>query len=195
MGSDERMSPKFQRQSKEIWLEAGLRALKEEGPPGLTLERMTARTGKTRGSFYHHFQGHEAFVLALMRWWRQVYTEDIITQAEQAQGPRRAQRLQDLTLHLDHQVEVAVRRLAQSHDGAAALLREVDQQRLDYLTKLYREEFQASPEQAQAMAHLEYAAFVGAQVIWGQRSAEVFSSLHLDFSQLVGHLLRHPPQA
>jgi AcrR family transcriptional regulator len=188
------MSPKFQRQTKTIWLEAGLVALKEEGPAGLTLERLTDRTGKTRGSFYHHFQGHEAFVLELMRWWRKVYTEDIIAQVQAEQDAHRVQQLQDLTLHLDHDVEVAVRRLAQSHTSAALILEGVDQLRLSYLVGLYQASHRATPEQARALAHLEYAAFVGAQMIWGRRSAEVFDSLNLDFAQLMKHLLRQPPQ-
>lgn len=58
------------RYSREDWLALGRAALSKTGPAALTVEALTARGGKTRGSFYHHFPAHGDFVAALAADWR-----------------------------------------------------------------------------------------------------------------------------
>ncbi|QIE57069.1 TetR/AcrR family transcriptional regulator [Pikeienuella piscinae] len=58
------------RYSRRDWLALGRLALAEAGPAALTVEALTARAGKTRGSFYHHFPTHGDFVAALAAEWR-----------------------------------------------------------------------------------------------------------------------------
>ncbi|MFV0475883.1 MAG: helix-turn-helix domain-containing protein [Pikeienuella sp.] len=58
------------RMTKEAWLALGREALTEAGPDELTIDALTARAGKTRGSFYHHFRGHDDFLRALAAAWR-----------------------------------------------------------------------------------------------------------------------------
>ena len=53
-----------------IWFETGLRLLVAEGPSALTIERLCRETGKTKGSFYHHFSGQEGFRAGLIDWWK-----------------------------------------------------------------------------------------------------------------------------
>ena len=47
-----------------------MQLLSEEGPPALSLERLTEAAGRTKGSFYHHFQGRDGFLAALVAHWR-----------------------------------------------------------------------------------------------------------------------------
>lgn len=47
------------------WLAIGRDALREGGPEALTIEALTRRAGKTRGSFYHHFPDHAGFARTL----------------------------------------------------------------------------------------------------------------------------------
>ena len=55
---------------KSHWLDLGQTLLKTEGPAALTIERMTASAGKTRGSFYHHFKSRNAFLEAMIAAWQ-----------------------------------------------------------------------------------------------------------------------------
>src|ERR1700761_9402984 len=70
--SDESQSVRL---SKADWLILGQRLLSEEGPSGLGIDRLTQAAGRTKGSFYHHFQGRDDFLTALMAHWREVVME------------------------------------------------------------------------------------------------------------------------
>lgn len=52
---------------KQDWLAAGLQILVEHGAAMLTIERLTAHVGVTKGSFYHHFQGLSGYKHALLQ--------------------------------------------------------------------------------------------------------------------------------
>ena len=55
---------------KSEWLKLAQDVLKSDGPAALTLERLTTAAGKTRGSFYHHFNSRDEFLRALMLDWQ-----------------------------------------------------------------------------------------------------------------------------
>src|SRR5262245_24621484 len=97
---------------REDWIELGLSLLTEHGPDGLTIERLTEAAVKTRGSFYHHFVDHQAFLSALGEHWLE-RDSAIIAQAEAAlrTGERRST-LARTTADIDHALERALRRLA-----------------------------------------------------------------------------------
>ena len=48
-------------------LEAGLRLLEEEGPPGLTVQRLAERAGVAVGSLYRYFKSKDAIIEAVYR--------------------------------------------------------------------------------------------------------------------------------
>ncbi len=60
---------------REDWLALGRAILATEGSSSLTIEALTARAGKTRGSFYHHFRDRAAFVAALAEAWAREVAE------------------------------------------------------------------------------------------------------------------------
>ncbi|MFN3260463.1 MAG: helix-turn-helix domain-containing protein [Pikeienuella sp.] len=68
------------RLGREDWLALGRAAIEEEGPSGLTVEALTRRAGKTRGSFYHHFESQGAFLRALAAAWAAEGGEGLATE-------------------------------------------------------------------------------------------------------------------
>ena len=159
-----------QRFREADWLELGFRQLVDFGAAGLTVERLCEAAGRTRGSFYHHFRDHDAFVRNLMERWKKRHTDDVIAQVERraertGDANARPQSLHELAVHLDHRLDLAVRLFAQTHPVAAIYLKRVDTERLDYLKRLYRETTTLPSTLADEVAWLEYAAFVGAQVL------------------------------
>lgn len=157
---------------KQDWLELGFRQLVTLGAAGLTVDSLCKAGKRTRGSFYHHFKDHDTFVTDLMQRWQKIHTDDVIAQVEQTDNASaRPQSLHDLVVHLDHRFDVAVRLFAQTHPVASTCLKHVDTLRLDYLKKLYRET--ALPETlADELARVEYAAFVGAQMLWPEAESD-----------------------
>ena len=69
------------------WIEAAYLLMAEQGHSAVTIEQLTAKTAKTRGSFYHHFGGMEAFVAGLMTDWQERNTERIVRLAHTTREP------------------------------------------------------------------------------------------------------------
>ena len=152
--------PRF---SRANWLELGLAALAEDGPAGLTIEALCRRAGKTKGSFYAHFSAIEAYLAALAGHWRENFTLRLMQAADQGEAAgERLIALDRMALALDFRVERGMRRLAQLDAGVAATCTAVDRERIGYLARLH-EEAGRTPEEALALARVEYAAFVGFQ--------------------------------
>ena len=176
--------PRFARRD---WLELGLAALAEAGPAGVTLEALCARAGKTRGSFYAHFAGIEAFLAALAGHWRELFTEALIIAAEEKPRPAaKLDHLNHLAVRLDPRIEQGMRRLSAFDEGVAGICRAVDARRTAYLSALYRASGRYTGEEAEALARIEYAAFVGMQQTMPGASPEELLATYRAFLRLTG---------
>lgn len=157
-------APAPRRFRRSDWLALGLDALAEQGLSGLTIEALCRRAGKTKGSFYAHFPAIEAYLAALSGHWRETHTLHLMQEAdkdEAAQG--RLIALDRMALALDFRVEQGMRRLAQLDPGVAATCTVVDRERIAYLEALHVQSRRFTPQEALALARVEYAAFIGFQ--------------------------------
>jgi AcrR family transcriptional regulator len=149
------------RSSREDWCEAGLGLLRDEGHGALVVDRVATAVGKSKGSFYHHFEDLSAFHAALLATWEAELTEAPIAQAEARPSARVAQkaaRLEQVVIGLDHALDRAVRAWGNADARAKAAVMRVDERRIAYLAELHRA---AGHRDARTLAELEYAAFVG----------------------------------
>ncbi|ESQ74797.1 hypothetical protein [Asticcacaulis sp. AC402] len=145
----------------DLWLAAG-RTLVVAGID-ITLEALCAETGKTRGSFYHHFTSVQHYRDKLLENWRRKATLDIITAVEQ-HGRHRAEALNRMATREDHRFERALRGLAIRHADVATIVEDVDSRREDYIARLAREDLQLEPAAAEAVARLGIALFIAGQL-------------------------------
>jgi AcrR family transcriptional regulator len=151
------------RKSRQDWIDAGMDLLRGEGQQSLTIERLTQQLQVTKGSFYHHFGNLANYRQALLHWWEDAFTHQPIRIAWQETDPhKRAQRLGRAVRELDHPLEIAIRAWGLRDSEVAQTLLSVDQQRLQCLSGLHRDQGHPQPE---LLAYLEYTAFVGAQLI------------------------------
>lgn len=151
------------RMGKDDWLLLGLNALAESGEAALRIDAITVRAGKTRGSFYHHFATHDAFIDGMMKLWRDQNTTALIEAAAAEETMQiAAATLSRMASVLDHKREQAIRRLSASNETARAAVAKVDAERLAFLRTL-----QADPESDAAAdyALIEYAVFIGVQAL------------------------------
>lgn len=150
--------------SRDDWLVLGLAQLSAHGPDGLRIEPLCAAAARTRGSFYHHFEDHDAFIAALLDHWREWNTDGVIEMVElEAEISGKRGRLNALAAGLDQQMEVAIRRFAAANPQAAEAVAEVDETRIAYLTRMNEEELTSDEARARMLAEIEYAAFIGFQ--------------------------------
>lgn len=151
----------------DLWIEAAYLLLAEQGHSAVTIERLTATTAKTRGSFYHHFGSMETFVGRLVADWQERNTERIVRLAHAACEPgTRRHVLHREAVQLDARVETAFRIWAGLDPQVRAACDAVDDRRVSVLTQDLVEfartlECDLPEREATALAQIEYAAFVG----------------------------------
>lgn len=170
--------------AKKDWLNLALERLARDGGAALTVDAICEAAGRTRGSFYHHFEDHAAFLEALFFAWKQRNTLDVADAILRQPQDKRAQTLSDIANLLDQDLERAVRQFAQSNDIARSIVQEVDEIRTEFVVGLYRE-LGLEPELAREIAQLEYAAYVGSQIVWPDMTADDRIRLDKRFASMV----------
>lgn len=152
---------------KRDWLNLAHKQIVRNGSSGLTIERLCEVAKRTRGSFYHHFKSHEVFITEMMLFWAEKHTHDLIEKTKNISDPsERLDSLGVLATSLDYRLEVAIRLFAQGHPSAAKILKKVDDMRVAYLKQIYFETTKCDQQMAEQIAKIEYAAFVGAMILW-----------------------------
>ncbi|MEO0813314.1 MAG: TetR/AcrR family transcriptional regulator, partial [Myxococcota bacterium] len=171
------------RLSAENWIGEGLGILSRFGESALTLARLCEATGKTRGSFYHHFDSMESYVDSLLERWRLDHTESVISLAnEEVAAQDRLARLEREVAGLDHRLDQIIRRWADYQPRAKVSVEAVDEIRVGYIAEcLEADGF--SPEHARSCAELEYLMFLGAQQRAGVLGSERSHVLQTMFRQ------------
>jgi AcrR family transcriptional regulator len=154
---------KASRLSRSDWLKLAARLLGEEGPAAMTIERMTEAAGRTRGSFYHHFQSREGFLVALMDWWHarlmEGYDETFLT-AGSNDALRECMRKEPLSW--DALFERGLRQLAVAEPIVAATLKEIDEMRIAGVAAMIAR-LRPEVDDPQSLAFIQYAVVVGLQ--------------------------------
>lgn len=174
--------------SRDDWLVLGLAQLSAHGPDGLRIEPLCAAAARTRGSFYHHFDDHDAFIAALLDHWREWNTDGVIEMVElEAEISGKRGRLNALAAGLDQQMEVAIRRFAATHQQASKAVAEVDETRIDYLARLNEEDLGIAASRARSLAEIEYAAFIGFQHLFPDAEEEKLREIGEMLEQMVAN--------
>jgi len=173
------------RMTKTDWLDFGLQRLAHHGVEALKVAKLCDAAGKTIGSFYHHFEDQPAFFDALLAHWKQRNTTEVLNRLNPSTDTGiRAQHLEQIAQRMNSAEEVGIRAFAAQNTAAMEVVKEVDALRIRFLQSLYEARFELDTEQANALARLEYAAFVGAQTIWpnakvdeGQKLSGLFQTM------------------
>ncbi len=68
----------MKRLDKTAWFKQGFKILKTSGAADLTIENLTKKLNKTKGSFYHHFKNRDDYFEKLLEFWEEKQTFDIL---------------------------------------------------------------------------------------------------------------------
>ncbi|QYO63118.1 TetR/AcrR family transcriptional regulator [Leptolyngbya sp. 7M] len=176
----------IERLTRNAWFEIGLQLLAAEGEKALTIDRLCQTAERTKGSFYHHFKSHDEFVTALLAYWQFEYTNRIIARVEQLEDlSDRRRELDRLAASVDSRLERAIRRWSGVDERVQLTLKQVDEQRIQYLAKLICELGQSDEETAHELAVIEYAAFVGFQQLFPEAESQWIERLIHRVTQLI----------
>jgi AcrR family transcriptional regulator len=149
------------RASKQDWLREGFRILAEQGAPALTIDRLAAALGLTKGSFYHHFQGLPGYKAALLDFVEEVMADRVAVGTFVAGPPPDGMtRLFDSTVVESSPFEVALRAWALQDDEVRAVQERVDDHRFATVHSFCRQVVD-DEERALIMSRLAQALMIG----------------------------------
>jgi AcrR family transcriptional regulator len=129
----------------------------------VAVEPLAVRLGATKGSFYWHFRSRDELIAAALQLWRQASTTAVIERLEAAAVPPE-ERLRQLITHVfapPARTSADLALLADAdHPLVAPALADVTEQRLGYITTLFRQ-LGFPPARARRRALLAYSAYLG----------------------------------
>ena len=152
------------RGSREGWLEAGYRALVENGVDAVKIQILAKQLGLSRTSFYWFFQEREELLDALLEMWETRTTQPLIGSAAQYAETRAEAMLNVLSCFLsdgfDSRLEFAVRSWALQNAAVAARIETADAARLAALQAMLVH-WGHSPDEADVRARTIYLVQIG----------------------------------
>jgi AcrR family transcriptional regulator len=150
------------RLSRADWIEAALHALADDGPSGVAVERLAARLGTTKGSFYWHFKDREELIAEALATWEREETDAPIEEMKEIDDP--LERLRSGTvfaIEYDEAERPDVRLLPSASDPAVGeVVKRVQRKRLDFLVQTFREAG-FTPAESRLRARLAYSLALG----------------------------------
>jgi AcrR family transcriptional regulator len=152
------------RVTKDDWIAEGFRILADEGDGALTVDALCAHLRRTKGSFYHHFDGRPGYVRALLETWERQATDRLIETGRSAapvEDRLRAVNRQASELR-NARLERAIRGWAAREPEAREVQERVDRRRLAFLDEMCAERM-GEGEAAKRLARVFQLTFVGAQ--------------------------------
>ncbi|MDC0116104.1 TetR/AcrR family transcriptional regulator [Octadecabacter sp.] len=113
------------------WLDLALDELKDHGYSALKAQPLATKLNVTRGSFYHHFESLENFHAAVISYWSERSSGQVIQTAQEANDPHKAlDELLQQTLNSGGELERAVRSWSTVQATVANAVERVDQERI-----------------------------------------------------------------
>jgi AcrR family transcriptional regulator len=153
------------RWSRADWVELAVERLKAAGPGALTLDALCAAAGRTKGSFYHHFETVDALAAELAQRWRRTETDEIGAIATAEGDPRKGLRaLARRSERMDHGLEIGVRALGAERPRVAALVRDADIAREAIIADLLGRAYGLSLAEARDVARVFHSLQLAAQL-------------------------------
>jgi AcrR family transcriptional regulator len=152
------------RLSREDWINAALQTLADDGPSGVAVERLAARLGTTKGSFYWHFKDRQELISEALATWEREDTDARIEEMNEIADPIERLRFgMVMATEYEEAEEPDVRLLPSASDPVVGeVVKRVQRKRLDFIAQLFREAG-FTPAESRIRARLAYSLAVGWQ--------------------------------
>lgn len=143
---------------REDWIDLAMTQLRAEGIAALTLERLCADAGRTRGSFYHHFESVDRLLAEVALRWRATETDAIAENVLETPDPEAGLALLvKRTDAIDHRLERGVRILAVLHHEIRQIVEQADIRREVVMAEMLRRAYRLDNEDAKSASRLFHA--------------------------------------
>jgi AcrR family transcriptional regulator len=156
---------------RKDWIEAAITMLAEDNVEALRVDTLAEKLGVTKGSFYWHFKGREDLLSGVVETWRLRMTSETRKSIVDTSGTpwERLERLIRIAISPRQDVpggpfEMTLRDWARRDQKVAAVVREVDAERVKFLRQLYREAGLGDAD-AEDFAELHMAFVIGTRMM------------------------------
>lgn len=183
------------------WIDAGLRALAAVGPDAVRIEALAQTLGVSKGGFYWHFDGRPALLEEMLDQWERVMVDEVIELVEEKPGGDARVKLRRLfALASDRirpgnaedpdapslmEIELAIRDWARRDQAVAMRLAHVDNRRMEYMRKLFRD-ICPDEDEVEVRCLLAFSLFVGNHFIAADHGAHSRTEIvHLTLEHLL----------
>lgn len=179
--------------TREKWVLAAINQLKENGPSGVSGERIARRLDVTRGSFYHHFSSMDDLTVLMLEYWEKTQTVDIFARAL---STREHSLLEAMTSLLesawngDAELEIAIRQWAFSNQLVQQHVENIDKIRLEHLTAIYSQ-LCGDTDRGRKLGKIAYYGLLGTLHAWPRFSRDQLRETILEIQEL---LIENPAQ-
>jgi AcrR family transcriptional regulator len=129
---------------RATWIKGALVVLAEDGPAGLRVEVLAKKLHVTKGSFYWHFKDRRDLIDAVLDEWKDGRVQDIRKQTTAQPNQELATLRHTIDIYSVGRnrkglpIELAVREWARRDARAAAVVEEVDAERLACAARLFQ---------------------------------------------------------
>ena len=137
-------TPSRESLTPEVWLDAAIDLLENEGIDAVRVDVLAKRLGVTRGSFYWHFKDRDELLYGILKSWRLAATENLTRRLESASSDPREQLQDVLTLPFRgrsaaraSRIELAIRAWARRDSMAKHAVDEADAARIAYIAQVF----------------------------------------------------------
>ena len=142
--------------TREDWIQAGIDILAEQGVDSVRIEAIARNLGMSKGGFYGYFLNRDAFLQAILDYWAEVFTNQIINSIGILEG-NLDEKLRKLFSLVDDSkydaLEISMFAWANKDRKAEKVVMRVVKERLLFVTSLFREGG-FSRDEAAIRAHL-----------------------------------------
>jgi AcrR family transcriptional regulator len=148
--------------SRENWINAALQALADDGPSGVAVERLAARLGATKGSFYWHFKDREELIGEALATWERDDTDAVIQELMEIGDPVERLRIATVMATEYEEAESPDVRLLPSASNPIVgdFVKRVQRKRLGFLAETFREAG-FTPAESRLRARVAYSLALG----------------------------------
>ena len=138
-GSEKPRKSVVDKQSKQSWLDAALKALASGGIDQVRVESLAKKLGVTKGSFYWHFKDREQFLDELLNFWAERSTQVVIANPNYPTDSKARVRAvaADIVRHDLGKLDPHVRSWTQYDKRRARVVAKIDKVRFEFLRDLF----------------------------------------------------------
>ena len=127
------------KQSKQSWLNAALKALASGGIDKVRVESLAKNLGVTKGSFYWHFKDREQFLDELLNFWAEQSTQTVIANPDYPTDSKARVKAvaEDIVRHDLGKMDPHIRSWTQYDKRRARVVAKIDKVRFEFLRDLF----------------------------------------------------------